>query len=135
MTQVPDQVTAALRGLRNNVIGIVGSLVATRDGLLVAHDLGRLEPTRLAALACTVLGLSQSTTQVTEAGQLRETVIRGYGGYFVVYAAGGTATLAVMGDTQLNLGMLHLQSRPVLELVAAMSVDFPRFAATLTEQP
>jgi predicted regulator of Ras-like GTPase activity (Roadblock/LC7/MglB family) len=38
-----------LRGLREQVVGLHGSMVATSDGFMVANDMPGLEPSRIAA--------------------------------------------------------------------------------------
>jgi predicted regulator of Ras-like GTPase activity (Roadblock/LC7/MglB family) len=49
---VEDQVRAELKQIRAHVAGVRGSLVATSDGLVVAHDIPDIEP--IGALAAPV---------------------------------------------------------------------------------
>lgn len=125
--EIEAQVVAVLKPLRREVLGMVGSLVATTDGLLIAQDLHEDDPTRVAALTATTLGLAEYTTQAVGCGGFREAVIRGESGYFVVYSAGGRAVLAVVGNTDLNVAMLHLQTRSVVATISELSVGFARF--------
>ena len=58
---------------------VEGSIVATTDGLVIAHDLGAsetygVEPDGVAALAAVSLGLSQRIADTASHGDLRETV-------------------------------------------------------------
>ena len=48
---VEEQVRTELQQIRVQVAGVRGSLVATSDGLVVAHDIPDVEPTQIAALA------------------------------------------------------------------------------------
>jgi uncharacterized protein len=125
---VGERVAAELRVLRENVVGVYGSMVATSDGLLIAHDIPDMEPTRIAALVSTTLGLASQTTQATGRGPFREAVARGTDGYLAVYAAGRTAVVAVIGSGDLNIGMLHYEAREVISRVAALSAEFARWA-------
>ena len=79
-----DQVQAELQRIRANVTGVHGSLAATVDGLLVAHDVPDLEPTQIAALVATTLAVASRASLATGCGQFRETVARGTDGYLAV---------------------------------------------------
>ena len=84
---VEDRVRQELQRIRERVAGVHGSLTATSDGLLIAHDLSDREPTQIAALIATTLTLGSRMTLSTGRGQFRETVTRGTEGYLAVYAA------------------------------------------------
>ena len=126
---VAERVRAELRTIRENVAGVHGSLAATCDGLLVAHDLPDLEPAEVAALAATTQALASRTTAATGCGQFRETVARGSEGYLAVYPAGERAIVAIIGTGRLNVGMLRYQVGDVVERVAAQSAGFGDWAA------
>ncbi|WP_019632804.1 roadblock/LC7 domain-containing protein [Actinomadura atramentaria] len=112
-------VLAELALLRGRLPGLVGSLVASADGLLVAHDLPPdLEPHGLAALTASQLGLSHRLAAAGGGGAFHEVVVRGDGGHVVVYSAGRTASLTVLAGPATNVGRLHLESRPVARAIA-----------------
>jgi predicted regulator of Ras-like GTPase activity (Roadblock/LC7/MglB family) len=119
-----DRVRGELALIRTSVAGVHGSLVATNDGFLVAHDIPDIEPTAIAALAATTRSLASRTTSSTGRGQFREAVSRGNDGYLVVYAAGRSTLLAVIGTTDLNIGMLHYQTRDITERIATYAAQF-----------
>ncbi|HEY3978214.1 MAG TPA: roadblock/LC7 domain-containing protein [Streptosporangiaceae bacterium] len=119
-----DRVRAELRLIRESVAGVDGSLVATNDGFLIAHDLPDIEPTAVAALAATTRSLASRTTESTGRGRFREAISRGSHGYLVVYAAGRSTLLAVVGTTDLNIGMLHYQTREIAERIATYAAQF-----------
>ncbi|NDU73233.1 hypothetical protein GWI34_11390 [Actinomadura sp. DSM 109109] len=113
-------VTAELRSLRARVPRLDGSLVASVDGLLIAHDLaGSVEPAGMAAVTATGLSLAHRIAQTAHGGAFHEVVIRGVDGYVVIYAAGPTASLTVLAGPDVNVGRLHLESRPAARAVAA----------------
>lgn len=124
-----ERTRAELRSLRAQVQGVHGSMVATSDGLLVAHDIPELEPTQIAALIATTVGLARQATQATGRGPFREAIARGSYGYLAVYAAGDSAVVAVIGTNELNVGMLHYQARGVIDRIAAGAAEFERFTA------
>jgi uncharacterized protein len=123
-----ERVYAELHALRAAITGIDGSLVATSDGLLVAHDVPEFEPTRLAALVSAALSLSRQAVRETGRGEFREAIARGTAGYLMVYAAGASAVLAILGDAQVNVGMVQYQARPAIERITAYSADFARWS-------
>jgi uncharacterized protein len=135
MTQPPgarsaanDRVYAELRALRETITGVDGSLVATSDGLLIVHDLAHLEPTRLAALVSATLSLARQAVKETGRGEFREALARGTSGYLMVYAAGSNAVVAILGDPQVNVGLMQYQAREAIERITAHSANFARWS-------
>jgi predicted regulator of Ras-like GTPase activity (Roadblock/LC7/MglB family) len=127
-----NRVRAELRKLRGKVFGVQGSLVATNDGFLVAHDVPGLEPTEIAALAATTRALASRSTQASGRGQFREALARGTSGYLAVFDAGGSAVVAVVGTSDLNVAMLHYHARDVVERIAAYSAELGNWSAAAT---
>lgn len=118
---VQDKIRAELQLIRTHVAGVHGSLAATSDGLIVAHDVPDAEPTQIAALAAATLALASRATQATGCGSFREAVARGTDGYLAVYAAGNSAIVAVIGKSTLNVGMLQYRAREVIDRIAEYS--------------
>jgi hypothetical protein len=125
-TAVADQVTEELRLIRQNVPGVRGSITATRDGLLLAHDMHGLEPTQIAALVAATHAVAVRASLSTECGQLKEVITRGTDGYLAVYAAGPAAIVAILGTSELNVAMLNLKGRPIIERIAGHSAGLAR---------
>jgi uncharacterized protein len=119
-----DRVRAELELIKGSVTGIYGSLVATSDGFLVAHDLPDLEPTEVAALVATTRALASRTTQATGRGDFMEALARGKLGYLAAYAAGSSAIVAVIGTNELNIGLLHIKTREIVARIAANTPEF-----------
>jgi predicted regulator of Ras-like GTPase activity (Roadblock/LC7/MglB family) len=104
-------VLAELRSLRARVPHLTGGLVASVDGLVVAHDLSGPEPEGVAALTAAALGVAARITEATERGGFRELLVRGDSGYVAAYAAGGAMALALVAGHDSNVGRLHLEAR------------------------
>ncbi|WP_280465041.1 roadblock/LC7 domain-containing protein [Nocardia brasiliensis] len=110
-----------LRTLRRRAVHMIGSLVASSDGLLISYDLPpEIEPTSVAALAAAQLSLSLRFVATTHGSDLSEVVMDGGYGQVVVYAAGPTASLTVLTDTEATLGRMHLDARPVSTAIASI---------------
>lgn len=111
-------VSAELQMLRDRVPRLTGALVASSDGLLVTHTLpAHIEPTGMAALAAAQLSLSHRLAGTAHGGGFQEVVVDGTGGHVVIYAA-GWASLTVLAAPEVNIGRLHLESRPVARRIA-----------------
>jgi len=111
-------VLAELKALRERVPRLTGALVASGDGLLITHDLpGHIEPDGMAALTASHLALSYRLATTAHGGGFDEVVVHGTGGYVVIYTA-GWASLTVLADSAVNVGRLHLESRPVARAIA-----------------
>ena len=123
---VTDLIADELRLIRNSVPGVRGSIAATTDGLVVAHDVPGLEPTQIAALVAAIHAVAVRASLSTGCGQLKEVISRGSDGYLAVYAAGSTAVVAVLGTTDLNIAMLNFQARKMIERITAHSAGLAR---------
>jgi uncharacterized protein len=132
---VEDKVRAELQLIRAYVAGVRGSLAATSDGLVVAHDVPDVEPSQIAAIAAATLALASRATQATGCGTLREAVARGSDGYLAVYAAGDSAIVAVMGTSGLDIGMLQYRVREIIDRIAEFLTQAGAWAAPASAEP
>ena len=108
-----------MRGLREQVPGVTGTLVAACDGLLVAADIDsgadpQVEADSLAAIAAASLGVARQVVGVARQGTLGRAITYASRGHMVVYAVGVMALLAVLGDEGLDMSALHQKSQPAL---------------------
>ncbi|WP_410871620.1 roadblock/LC7 domain-containing protein [Nocardia sp. A7] len=112
------EVLAELKSLRERLPQLIGSLVASSDGLLIEHDLPpHIEPAGLAALSAAQLSLSYRLANTAHGGGFSEVVVHGTEGQVVIYAAGYTS-VTVLAGPEVNVGRLHLESRPVARAIA-----------------
>ena len=115
-----DALLALLRALRDRVVGITDTALASRDGLIITSDTADIDPDNLAALAAASLGLAQRMSAEAGQGTLREATTRGSGGIVAVYAVGTSALLVVVGDEGLDATRLHRESRPTVEAIEVL---------------
>ncbi|MEV6306435.1 roadblock/LC7 domain-containing protein [Actinoplanes sp. NPDC051861] len=121
---VDPAVLEELGRLRSKVPELSGSVLATADGLVVAHDSHGLEPDTLAALAAAHLALARRFAHAVNHGELRESVVECDGGYITSYTAGPNALLTVVTSGDANLAMVHLEARRcVRRLIRIMALD------------
>src|ERR1700753_1420936 len=93
---VDSAVLAELGHLRSRLPELSASVLATADGMVVAHDAEEIEPESLAALAAAHLALARRFAAAVEHGELRECVVECDLGYITTYAAGPNALLTVV---------------------------------------
>jgi len=115
-----ERVQQAIKALRSSMRDIAGVMVASSDGLTLAHDIDEKEAPRTAAMAATTVGLGRRTVDVFGHGTFQETITRGTHGYLIVYSAGPKAVLAVLAPSKANLGLLHHEARRVAAHIATV---------------
>jgi predicted regulator of Ras-like GTPase activity (Roadblock/LC7/MglB family) len=103
-----------LEQLRNSIPELRGVLLASAEGLPVAHSLSNgTDPNRVAAMAAAASSLGRRISESMATGVMSEVSIRGDDGVLFVYSAGTKAVLAVMGPMTANAGLIHLEARNV----------------------
>jgi uncharacterized protein len=110
-----DALLAEMRSLRDRVVGIADTALASRDGLIIRADTGDIDPEYLAAMAAAALGLGRRMAAEVGKGALHEIVTRSSGGYVATYAVGPTALLVLVGDAGLDSIRLHRESQVTIK--------------------
>ncbi|MEV6601676.1 roadblock/LC7 domain-containing protein [Actinoplanes sp. NPDC051346] len=108
---VDPAVLTELGNLRSRLPELLGSVLATADGMVVAHDAHGIEPDSLAALAAAHLALARRFAHAVNHGDLRESVVECDGGYITSYTAGPNALLTLVTSGGANLALVHLEAR------------------------
>ncbi|MBT2382984.1 roadblock/LC7 domain-containing protein [Streptomyces sp. ISL-11] len=122
MTAMPE-VLAELQGLRVRVPHLTGALVASTDGLVIAHHVTDMEPDGVAALTAAALGVGSRLTDAVGHGGFRELLVRGERGYVATYAAGASCVLTLLATGDANVGRLNLEARRAGARVAELVAD------------
>jgi uncharacterized protein len=121
---VDPAVLAELGKLRGRLPELSGSVLATTDGMVVAHDAHGIEPDSLAALAAAHLALARRFAHAVNHGDLRESVVECDGGYITSYTAGPSALLTLVTTGSANLALVHLEARrAVRRLMKVLVLD------------
>src|SRR5215475_14019407 len=103
----------ALKGhietLRNAIPELKGVLLASNEGLPIAHSLSNgSDPNRVAAMAAAASNLGRRITESMNAGTLGEISVTADDGALFVYSAGSKAVLCVVSPQGGNAGLIHL---------------------------
>ena len=115
-----DEILEVIRALSRALPEVQGVMVASADGLPIAHTFGAGDAERVAAMSATALGLGTRIGQTTHLGGLNEVVIRGPEGSLVIYRVGERAAMAVKIPPQANIGLLHLEAREAARRLAEL---------------
>lgn len=115
-----EQVQTVLGELRSAIPEIKGALIASSDGLAIAHDVSTGDPNRMAAMVATALGLGRRIAETFGAGTMSETSVAGDTGQVFVYSAGTKGVLAVVAPAQANVGMIHIEARSAAQKIAGI---------------
>jgi predicted regulator of Ras-like GTPase activity (Roadblock/LC7/MglB family) len=123
---VDPAVLVELGHLRTRLPELSASVLATADGMVVAHDAQDIEPDSLAALAAAHLALARRFAHAVNHGELRESVVECDAGYITSYAAGPNALLTLVTSGDANLAMVHHEARRcVRRLVSLITMELP----------
>ena len=106
-----EQLAAIIASMHEAIPELFGVMIASIDGLAVAHDLPEPDAERIAAMSAAALGLGARITERSNLGTLTETIIRGTQGHLVVYAAGNHAVLVMSGPLTANLTLMRIEAR------------------------
>ena len=107
-----EALKATLEALRTAIPELKGVLLASNEGLPIAHALTNgAEPNRVAAMAAAASSLGRRVSETMGAGNLAEVAVSADDGALFVYAAGSKAVLAVLSPQGGNAGLIHLEAR------------------------
>lgn len=101
--------------LSEAIPNIVGVMVASADGHPIAFSLQRGEPTSIAAILASAMGIGHQVAGLLGPSRVEEATVRSRDGYVAYYAIGDHALLCVMAASGVNLARVHLEAREVTE--------------------
>jgi uncharacterized protein len=109
-----DQLQKCVDGLRDAIPELRGVLLASTEGLPIAHSLSNgTDPARMAAMAAAATSLGRRVSDTLHAGAFEEISVAGAEGQIFLYSAGTKGVLAVLGPAGCNAGLVHLEARGV----------------------
>ena len=110
-----------LEALRSAIPELKGVLLASSEGLPIAHSLSSgADPNRVAAMAAAATSLGWRVSESMHAGTLGEVSVQAEQGAMFVYAAGPKAVLAVLSPQGGNAGLIHLEARDAAKQISEL---------------
>ncbi len=114
-----QELSSVLNNLRNAVPDIKGALIASSDGLAVAHSFSSGEDVnRIAAMAAAALGLGKRITTTLSAGTLSKTQVSGTNAQIFLYSIGDKGVLALITSGDANVGLINLEATDAANNIA-----------------
>ncbi|HET9655053.1 MAG TPA: roadblock/LC7 domain-containing protein [Kineosporiaceae bacterium] len=112
------RIPVELAGLRERLPGAEAVLVATLDGMVLAHEPAGGDVLAAGRLATALLVQGRQATLALGRGRFRNSLVWGSDGYVAVYTVGQEALLLVLADACTNVGSLHVESRAAARAIA-----------------
>lgn len=110
-----------LEALQNSIPDLKGVLLASTDGLPIAHSLTNgADPNRVAAMATAACTLGRKISDSFGNGSLGEVAVQAAEGALFVYSAGDKAVLAVLSPRGANAGLIHLEARQAAKQIGEL---------------
>jgi uncharacterized protein len=110
-----------LEALRNAIPELKGVLLASSEGLPIAHSLTNgADPNRVAAMAAAATTLGRKVSETMNAGTLGEVSVQAEEGALFVYSAGAKAVLVVLSPQGGNAGLIHLEARDTAKQIGEL---------------
>nr|MDO8116632.1 roadblock/LC7 domain-containing protein [Candidatus Sigynarchaeota archaeon] len=108
-----------LKNLRQNVEGIEASAVVSKEGLIVASDLGEgVSEMHIAAMAAILLSTAENVLVELKKGTLDVCIIQGNEGKFILMDAGMDFILATVLDSFTRMDLAFVEMRNTAKHIA-----------------
>lgn len=134
MTQMPKQVTDLnwmLDDLVQRIPRTRHVLVLSADGLVIAHsqDLGREDAEHLSAVASGFQSLAGGVGRRFGGGPVRQTIVELESCFLFVTGAGQGACLALLGEADIDVGVVAYEMNLIVKRVGDYLAAAPRRTA------
>lgn len=110
-----------IEALRSSIPELKGVLLASNEGLPIAHSLSNgSDPNRIAAMAAAASSLGRRISESMNSGTLGEVSIQAEEGALFIYSAGSKAVLAVLSPQGGNAGLIHIEARSTAQEIGGL---------------
>jgi len=115
-----DLLINILKSLRK-VGGIKGSSVISRDGLIIASDMGsEVDAETFAAMSAAMQGAAETAVSELKQGKVKQVVIEAEKGKIISTGAGELSILVILTESNINLGLLLLEMNKASKKIASV---------------
>jgi uncharacterized protein len=125
MTTPIASLETILEKLLETVPKLTGALLATTDGLPIAHRLERLEVEQVSAMISANIGLGKRIASSRGIDPMQAVIVQGALGYLCMYSVGDRAVLAVEATHEASLGVIHITAQRTAAQLEAQLGDHP----------
>jgi len=103
-----ERLEKILEGLRSTG-GTIGSAVISKDGLVIASDLGEQDVETFAAMSAAMEGAAETAVSELKQGKLNQIIIDTEKGKMMTMSAGAEAILVILTKPKQNTGLILLE--------------------------
>ena len=112
-----EKIGGILKGL-NEVGGISGSLVASRDGLVIASGTSEIDAETFAAMTAAMQGAAETAASELKQGEIEQIVVDAEKGKILSTGAGEKALLVSITKKDINLGLALIEMGKAAEKIS-----------------
>lgn len=112
-----QKINDVLSTLEDAIPSVIGTIVASGDGFVVTETLNGKEAEEIAAMVATTKSVSERMSATLSAGGVEETSIRSEDRSIFLYRASENGILAVIAESEANIGMIHLRARETAQAI------------------
>ncbi len=123
MASKVEKVTDILRSVRTSSPEVIGAVVVSRDGFIVASVIPtEIDEDLIGGMASTLLGVGERIATDLMRAEMEQIFVKSPKGYIIVNAAGPESALVLLVTRDAKLGMIFIElKRIVAELVRQLS--------------
>ena len=118
-----EQFKQILDELRSASTDILGTVLSSLDGLVMAHNLSTNDPNeanKLAAMSSALLGISRKVASTLNSGQLEEISVKGSDKSILIFDVAGQSSLLLVIKKEAALGFVLLEARDKVKNLASI---------------
>lgn len=116
-----EKFSSILDELRGASSDILGTVLASLDGLVIAHNLSTDNPNeanKLAAMSSALLGMSRKVAGAVSHSQLEEVSVKGSDQSILVFDVAGQSSLLLIIRKEAALGFILMEARDIVKKLA-----------------
>ena len=115
MASKVERVTDVLRGLRTTSPEVIGAVVVSRDGFIVASVIpNEIDEDLIGGMASTLLGVGERIATDLMRAEMEQICVRSPKGFIIVNAVGQESALVLLVTRDAKLGMIFIELRRIV---------------------
>lgn len=97
--------------------GISGSIIVSRDGLVIASNITEIDADTFAAMSAAIQGAAETAASELKQGEVDQIIIETGKGKIISTGAGSKAILVILTSKSINLGLALLEMGKTAEKI------------------
>jgi len=114
-----DKLIELLQGMQK-IGDISGSIVVSRDGLVIASNITKIDADTFAAMSAAMQGAAETAASELKQGEVDQIIIETRNGKIISTGAGAKAILVILTSRSINLGLALLEMGKAAEKISSV---------------